>query len=70
LRELREGSDGRSVQEGVTSARDIDKALKLGLNHPIGPFEMVDLVGWTRASAFFSSSMKRWVKSIGPVRSW
>ena len=24
---------------------DIDKALKLGLNHPMGPFEMVDLVG-------------------------
>ncbi len=26
-------------------ARDIDKALKLGLNHPMGPFELVDLVG-------------------------
>ena len=23
----------------------IDKALKLGLNHPMGPFELVDLVG-------------------------
>ncbi len=33
------------LQQGVTSARDIDKALKLGLNHPMGPFEMVDLVG-------------------------
>ncbi|MEO8726346.1 MAG: 3-hydroxyacyl-CoA dehydrogenase NAD-binding domain-containing protein [Acidobacteriaceae bacterium] len=31
--------------EGVASAADIDKALKLGLNHPMGPFEMVDLVG-------------------------
>jgi 3-hydroxybutyryl-CoA dehydrogenase len=31
--------------EGIASARDIDKALKLGLNHPMGPFEMVDLVG-------------------------
>jgi len=31
--------------EGVASAQDIDKALKLGLNHPMGPFEMVDLVG-------------------------
>jgi len=31
--------------EGVASARDIDKALKLGLNHPMGPFELVDLVG-------------------------
>jgi len=29
----------------VASASDIDKALKLGLNHPMGPFELVDLVG-------------------------
>jgi 3-hydroxybutyryl-CoA dehydrogenase len=33
------------LQEGVASAEDIDKAVKLGLNHPIGPFELVDLVG-------------------------
>jgi len=33
------------LQEGVASAREIDKALKLGLNHPMGPFELVDLVG-------------------------
>ena len=33
------------LQEGLASARDIDMALKLGLNHPMGPFEMVDLVG-------------------------
>ena len=33
------------LQEGIASARDIDKALTLGLNHPMGPFELVDLVG-------------------------
>ena len=33
------------LMEGVASARDIDKALKLGLNNPMGPFELVDLVG-------------------------
>ncbi len=33
------------LQEGIASASDIDKALKLGLNHPMGPFELVDLVG-------------------------
>jgi 3-hydroxybutyryl-CoA dehydrogenase len=33
------------LQEGVATAADIDKAVKLGLNHPMGPFEMVDLVG-------------------------
>ena len=33
------------LQEGVASAEDIDKAIKLGLNYPMGPFELVDLVG-------------------------
>ena len=33
------------LESGVASAADIDKAIKLGLNHPMGPFEMVDLVG-------------------------
>jgi 3-hydroxybutyryl-CoA dehydrogenase len=33
------------LEAGVASAEDIDKALKLGLDHPMGPFEMVDLVG-------------------------
>jgi 3-hydroxybutyryl-CoA dehydrogenase len=33
------------LEEGIASAEDIDKAAKLGLNHPMGPFELVDLVG-------------------------
>jgi len=33
------------LEAGLASAEDIDKAVKLGLNHPMGPFEMVDLVG-------------------------
>jgi 3-hydroxybutyryl-CoA dehydrogenase len=33
------------LQEGIASAEDIDKAVKLGLDHPMGPFELVDLVG-------------------------
>ncbi len=42
------------LQSGVGSARDIDKALKLGLNHPMGPFEMIDLVGLdTRLSILY-----------------
>ncbi|MCP3028348.1 3-hydroxyacyl-CoA dehydrogenase family protein [Halobacillus sp. A5] len=31
--------------EGVASAEDIDKSIKLGLNHPMGPLELADLVG-------------------------
>ncbi len=33
------------LEEGIATAEDIDKAMKLGLNHPMGPFELVDLVG-------------------------
>lgn len=33
------------LQEGVASAEDIDKAIKLGLNFPMGPLELADLVG-------------------------
>ncbi|MBN1319169.1 MAG: 3-hydroxyacyl-CoA dehydrogenase [Anaerolineales bacterium] len=33
------------LMEGVASAEDIDKAIKLGLNYPMGPLELADLVG-------------------------
>jgi 3-hydroxybutyryl-CoA dehydrogenase len=33
------------LAEGVASAEDIDKAVRLGLNHPMGPLEMADMVG-------------------------
>ncbi|TMW73062.1 3-hydroxyacyl-CoA dehydrogenase [Alteribacter natronophilus] len=33
------------LQEGVGSAEEIDRAIKLGLNYPMGPFELGDLVG-------------------------
>lgn len=34
----------RLVEEGVATPADIDKACKLGLGHPVGPFELMDLV--------------------------
>lgn len=33
------------LQEGVASAEDIDKGMKLGANHPIGPLALADLIG-------------------------
>jgi 3-hydroxybutyryl-CoA dehydrogenase len=33
------------LQEGISSAEDIDKAIRLGLNFPMGPLELTDLVG-------------------------
>ncbi|MCA1030864.1 3-hydroxyacyl-CoA dehydrogenase family protein [Bacillus timonensis] len=35
----------RMYEEGVASAADIDKAIKLGLNYPMGPLELADYVG-------------------------
>jgi len=35
----------RMYEEGVASIEDIDKAIKLGLNYPMGPFELMDLLG-------------------------
>ena len=32
-------------EEGIASMEDIDKAVKTGLNHPMGPFELMDLTG-------------------------
>lgn len=35
----------RLYEEGVASLEDIDKAVKFGLNYPMGPFELMDLTG-------------------------
>jgi 3-hydroxybutyryl-CoA dehydrogenase len=33
------------VEEGVATAADVDKAMRLGYGHPMGPLELADLVG-------------------------
>lgn len=35
----------RMLEQGVASATDIDKAMELGYNHPVGPLRLTDLVG-------------------------
>jgi len=35
----------KMLEEGVATKEDIDSAIKLGLNHPMGPFELADLIG-------------------------
>jgi 3-hydroxybutyryl-CoA dehydrogenase len=35
----------RMFEQGVASASDIDKAMELGYNHPMGPLKLTDLVG-------------------------
>lgn len=33
------------VEEGIATVEDVDKAVKLGLNYPMGPFELMDFTG-------------------------
>jgi len=33
------------LMEGIASAKDIDTVMKLGMNHPMGPLELADLIG-------------------------
>jgi 3-hydroxybutyryl-CoA dehydrogenase len=35
----------RIYEEGIASIEDIDKAMRLGFNHPVGPFQLVDMSG-------------------------
>ena len=35
----------RMLEQGVASAEDIDKAMELGYNHPMGPLKLTDQVG-------------------------
>jgi len=34
-----------ALEEGMGTAQDIDKAMKLGTNHPMGPLELIELIG-------------------------
>ncbi len=55
--------------EGIASREDIDKAIKFGLNHPMGPFELMDLTGIDIAyfvNEVFKSDLPREMKHTTP----
>jgi 3-hydroxybutyryl-CoA dehydrogenase len=35
----------RALEQGVATVEEIDTAVKLGLRHPMGPFELIDYTG-------------------------
>lgn len=56
----------RLLEDGIATIRDIDTAMKLGYNHPMGPFEVADLVGLdTRLrnleALFNQTSDEKWI---------
>ena len=60
----------RMLQEGVASREDIDKAVKLGLNYPMGPFELMDFTGIDICKAvadYFALELNKELKWDVPV---
>jgi 3-hydroxybutyryl-CoA dehydrogenase len=58
------------VQEGVATKEDVDKAVKLGLNYPMGPFELMDLTGvdiCKYVSDYFYSELNKEGKWVAPT---
>lgn len=47
------------LDEGIASREDIDKAMKLGMNHPLGPLELADLVGLDVVLAILETMYKQ-----------
>ena len=58
------------LQEGVASAADIDKAVKLGLNHPMGPLKWRTWWGSTRGCTSSNICIAAWGKNFVPRRCW
>ncbi|MBN1277150.1 MAG: 3-hydroxyacyl-CoA dehydrogenase family protein [Deltaproteobacteria bacterium] len=59
----------KMVEEGVASIEDIDKAVKNGLNYPMGPFELMDLTGIDIAYAiteYFHNELNKELKWVAP----
>ena len=46
--------------EGVATASDIDKAMKLGTNYPYGPLEWADIIGLDTVLGVMSGLFEEW----------
>ncbi|MEW6264736.1 MAG: 3-hydroxyacyl-CoA dehydrogenase NAD-binding domain-containing protein [Thermodesulfobacteriota bacterium] len=58
------------LEEGVASKEDIDKAIKMGLNYPMGPFELMDLTGidiCKFVAEYFYQELNKELKWVSPL---
>lgn len=58
------------LEEGVASIEDIDKAVKLGLNYPMGPFELMDFSGidiFKFVGDYFYQELNKELKWVSPL---
>jgi 3-hydroxybutyryl-CoA dehydrogenase len=61
----------RMLDEGVASAEDIDRAIELGLNHPVGPFKLADMTGLDTALSnltYISQSLGAWFQPTNVIK--
>ena len=57
------------LQEGIASAEDIDTAMKLGANHPMGPLALGDLIAWISwLRSWMCSSLRLTIRSTAAAR--
>lgn len=45
----------RMLDDGYAGIEDIDRSVKMGLNHPLGPFELMDMIGLDVCSSIFQN---------------
>jgi len=60
----------RVYEEGIASIEDIDTAVKGGLNHPMGPFELMDLTGNDinyNVNEYFHRELNQELKHVTPL---
>jgi 3-hydroxybutyryl-CoA dehydrogenase len=48
------------VEEGIASREDVDVALRLGMNHPVGPMELLETMGTARVHDVLSGLLRGW----------
>lgn len=58
----------RMLEEGVATPADIDKAMRLGFNHPMGPFEMADMGGLDVVNSAMRGLAEAFGERFGPQR--
>ena len=60
----------RVYEEGIASIEDIDTSIKAGLNHPMGPFELMDLTGLDinyHVNEYFHRELNQELKHVTPI---
>jgi 3-hydroxybutyryl-CoA dehydrogenase len=56
-----------ALQKGVASEKDIDTAMRLGVNYPSGPMAWGERLGWQRCCAAGKPATPLWRRALSPL---